>query len=58
MADINKEEASEELIERALRFGILNSTSVVNHTGAQPGLLSVEGLLEEEKKRRIKIEKI
>jgi sugar/nucleoside kinase (ribokinase family) len=37
-------EFNKELISEALKYGIINSTSVLTEVGAQSGLLSVEGI--------------
>lgn len=41
------EEINQDVIEEALKWGVFNSTSVVNQVGTQPGLLSEKEIEEE-----------
>jgi len=45
-------------LQTALKFGTLNATSVVNHYGAQRGLLTLNKIMQELKKQNIQIYKI
>lgn len=43
-ADIHGEELDKDLMGEALKWGIVNSSSVVSHVGAQTGLLDLKGI--------------
>lgn len=49
-ADINGDELNKDIMGESLKWGIINSSSVVNQIGAQKGLLDLNGIKDESAK--------